>query len=379
MEVHQALSPKMIGASYALLKGDLETAKQLGLECLAEDPFSKATYVLLTYAYSGLGLWVETAQYARLAVCLGVKDERLIALLAGLYQCVQLETEAQWLSHEYDIEAFDLSQALSSEDQKKVFDLLSRLPQRPRIPRKTNHAHHDHNLDHERFHQKHLSAYSYGHTNVPDWLETSESLSLNGLTTQRSDWISDTSDGLEVMFNLPVQQADWLEESEHFKVAESLSTNDLQANISPQANTPLQASPQEHLSAQISPQPDHNNSSLEESILEAQEQAKLLGLGQEFSVAIELSALSLAQENGKAKKLFGPLILALSGAHLIIVAYEGDMLRQKPWAFTREQLIQVNTQATMVTLTVQGNRSISFEVHSDAQAQRLVQCLNEWR
>ena len=62
----------------------------------------------------------------------------------------------------------------------------------------------------------------------------------------------------------------------------------------------------------------------------------------------------------------------------MIVAYEGDMLRQKPWAFTSDQLDKTVFQENTITLTVQGNRSISFQVETKQQAQYLVQKISQW-
>ena len=106
-------------------RGDLETARELGQESIADEPFAKEAYLLLTYACSGLGLWVETTEYGRIAFCLGVEEKRLLALLAGLYKVVSLDKEADWFINEYEIDAFDFSQAISSVDQADILDVKS--------------------------------------------------------------------------------------------------------------------------------------------------------------------------------------------------------------------------------------------------------------
>ena len=372
MDVHQALSPIIIGATYALLKEDLETARELGKESIAAEPFAKEGYLLLTYACSGLGLWVETAEYGRIAFCLGVEEKRLLALLAGLYQVVQLDREADWFINKFEVEAFDLSQAVSNIDQADILDELSRVP---KMPRRIHAVSHDSSGGDEQTRGSLKSSFTFSkmRSTLPNWLEVSETTSLNDVYVQSPDWINQISDSLDAVFRIPIQKVTWLEDSEQFNI-------DDVNNFSAVSAKSVHESPNQidDESSLISKETSFDSSNREESLLGAVEQAQILGLGEEFEIALELAALNLAQENGKSKKLFGPLIIALSGLQLMIVAYEGDMLRQKPWAFSSEQLLKVSAQERDIILTVQGNRTIAFQVETKEQADHVVQKLSNW-
>lgn len=372
MDVLQALSPKLIGATYALIKGDLETARELGKESIAAEPYAKEAYLLLTYACSGLGLWVETAEFGRIAFCLGVEEKRLLALLAGLYQAVKLDREADWFINQFEVDAVDLSQALSNIDEADILDELSRVP---KMPRKAQFARHDSfgGDEQNKSFLKPRFTFSKTRSTLPNWLEVSETTNLNDVYVKSPDWINEVSDSLDAVFRIPIQRVTWLEDSEQFDVED---VNDFSAV--PAESVHESTSQIDNESSLISSESSFDSFNREESLLGAVEQAQILGLGKEFEVALELAELNLAQENGKSKKLFGPLIIALSGSQLMIVAYEGDMLRQKPWAFSSEQLLQVSAQERNVILTVQGNRLIAFQVETKEQADYLVKKLSNW-
>ena len=373
MDIHQALSPKLIGASYALLKSDLVTAHKLGQESIHDEPFDKEAYLLLTYVCSSLDLWQDAAEYARVAFCLGVEDERLLALLSGFYQAVDMEREANWLIQTFGVDAFDLSQVLSNEERAHLKDLL---PRPPRMPKRNHRPQRDHEEVNDYPQSWKRFPISSAPHSLPSWLEVSETVNMIELPTKRPDWITEATDSLDMVFRLPIRRVDWIEDNEQYMDSSPIGvigSSNLDTSSIPRVE--VQTEPTNISSAEDTPINELNH---DEYIRGAEEQAKLLGLGHDFTIAIELAELSLTQEAGKTKKLFGPLILALSGSQLMIVAYEGDMLRQKPWAFTSEQLLQTKSQETTITLTVQGNRSISFQVETKQQAQYLAQKISQW-
>ena len=373
MDIHQALSPKLIGATYALLRGDLVTAYKLGQESIHDEPFDKEAYLLLTYACSSLDLWQDTAEYARVAFCLGVEDERLLALLSGLYQAIDMEREANWLIQTFGVDAFDVSQVLSNEERAHLKDLL---PRPPRMPKKNHRPQGDFEEVNDYPQRWKPFPISSPPHSLPSWLEVSETVNMMEGPTKRPDWITEETDGLDTIFRLPIRRVDWIEDNEQDMDRSpfgAIGSSNLDVSSIP--NVEVQTESTNTSSAEDAPINELNH---EAYIRSAEEQAKLLGLGHDFTIAIELAELSLTQEAGKTKKLFGPLILALSGSQLMIVAYEGDMLRQKPWAFTSDQLNQTTSQENTITLTVQGNRSISFQVETKEQAQYLVQNLSQW-
>lgn len=374
--IEQALSPINLGATYAMMQGDLETAIRLGLESLSKDAYAQEVYVLLALAYSGLGQWEPTAEYARLAVCFGVRDARLGALLAGLYKRIDMTIEADWVCTHCDTFPLDLSQAISSDDALKVQACLVMPPSLPKR-RSTNQSHQNaSDIDHD--HQP--ASFSWGQTTnsaqLPSWMEASDQANNTDMTQvveSVPEWLVSIEDHLEGLTHGSGQLPDWLEGSDEYE--------DLfhEQNL---GQTHSQSAYIDHIPATVEQTEDTSQLSTEannhEEAIEAQAQAEALGLGSNFLIAINLDALSLSQEGTQPKRLFGPLLLVLVEERLILAAYEGDLMRQRPWAFTKEQLLTVNTTDTQISLLVEGDRTILFDVGSQNLSEQLTQIIKRW-
>ena len=265
-----------------------------------------------------------------------------------------------------------MSQAVSNIDQVDILDELSRVPKMPRRIQAINHDSSGGDEQNRDF-LKSSFTFSKMRSTLPNWLEVSETTSLNDVYVKSPDWINQISDSLDAVFRIPIQKVTWLEDSEQFDVEDVNDFSDVSAKSVHESTSQI-----DDESSLISSEASFDSLHREESLLGAVEQAQILGLGEEFEIALELAALNLAQESGKSKKLFGPLIIALSGLQLMIVAYEGDMLRQKPWAFSSEQLLKVSAHERDIILIVQGNRSIAFQVETKEQADHIVQKLSNW-
>jgi hypothetical protein len=374
--IEQALSPIKLGATYAMIEGDLETAISLGLESLSRDAYSQEVYVLLALAYSGLGLWEYTAEYARLAICFGVRDARLGALLAGLYSRIDMAVEADWVSTHCDTFPLDLSQAISPDDAAKVQRCLAMPPSLP----KRHKANQNHQSSSDTDHDHQPASFSWGETThsaqLPSWMEASDQINhtdMAQVAESSLEWLVSIEDHLEGLMEGSSELPDWLERSDGYEDL-FLEQGLVQMHS--------QSAKIDHIPASKEETDDRLQLSTEAinhgAVNEAQAQAEALGLGSHFLIAINLDALTLSQEGTQPKRLFGPLLLALVEERLIIAAYEGDMMRQRPWAFTKEQLLTVKTTDNQISLLVEGDRTILFDVGSQKLSEQLTQIIRRW-
>ena len=359
------------GATYALIRGDLNTAVDLGLKSLQEDAYSPAVYLILCHAYSGLGQWGPTAKYARLGICFGLKDPRLGAVLAGIYQRVEMTYEAEWVSEHCQADPLNLNMSIPSDQIAELKVLLARSPQRPKRR--------DTKLIDEESNSEDMMSFSwdqaFSETQLPNWLENTQMdmRDYTQIAQALPDWLTYVDNDIGTLINAPSALPHWLEKDEV-----SLHYDDLDVpgdySIYPK-NDQAQVNPN-------SPDPELVEAvpiAMEQDLLlEGIEQAQELGLGQSFKIAIHLDALELTQTDGRSKKIFGPLLLALEEDKLIIAAYEEDLLRQHPWAFSKDELLSIEVLKSKVSLIVEENRTIFFDIGSDAIASKLAQVIKEW-
>ena len=362
------LDPLVIGAAYALIKGDLETAYQLGIQSIQKDPYSVESYVVLSYAFSGLGNWTETAHYSRLALAFGATDERLGSLITGLYQYYGFHEEAEWIENRCHCHALDLSMALDTVEASEIKIALTSHLNLPKV-----HSHHQ--GSHQPVTQEVKKDFSWGsqtYQGLPEWLEHEVGVNDHlgaGDYNARPDWLGDVSDSIDDLFQQQTTSLpDWLEQNETFINFQAVDhTTSLKQNGAVKNST---------LDANSVQQKQGEKTHF---LNDGEAQAKSLGLGEEFQVAVELEALTLLQDNARPKRLFGPLLLAISGSRLILAAYEGEELRQRPWAFNKGQIMSIQGEQSKLQLFMEEGRNISFEVGSATQAEQLVISINHWR
>ena len=372
-----------MGAIYSLFQGDLQTASQLGTQCVEETPYAIEAHVILVHAYSGLEEWSSAALHGRLALCLGVRDPQVGSFMAGVYRELGLTDEAIWVEEHCTAEPFEIQWDL---DHTQIEALKRELSTPPRSPQRPRWGVIDHQRD-DAMDRKIFSWGGGGSEGLPNWLEVSESLEMtSALSIQSEDleWLAENHDSLEMVFRHHDPFPDWI------MTSEPLSDITLESSLPETYRSPAQSEIEPHSSTDkgsreetdqhmgiSSSSPAHPQ--LDELLLASSDHASLLGVGDHFKVAIDLEALTLTASNAKPKMLFGPLILALTDERLILVAYEEEFIRQKPWAFSPTQLLAIKATDQSIALTVEGEREIAFSLPNALIAARFIEIIDAWR
>lgn len=380
MTEEPAFSSLVMGATYALFRGDLETASVLGRRCIEESPFEIEAHIILVHAFCGLEDWRAAAQHGRYALCLGARDPQVGSFMSGVYRALEMSVEAEWVEERCNAETFEITWTMDPEEENVFRRELSAPPRMLKARSWPSQGEMSNHLGDS-------SAFSWGgHAmgDLPDWLEANDMMDLNEIAPLREgrlDWLSEESDSLDVIFTQVEPYPHWLEASETIEdVIGSNETSSSQGHVHLEDRSLSTAAPT--LEDQEAGRVDHlstKEEDKEDALLASASHASLLGVGSNFRVAIDLDALTLTAAGAKPKTLFGPLILALTEDRLILVAYEDEFVRQKPWAFSADQLRAVSAKETEVSLIVEGEREVAFSLENSLIAAELVECLKAWR
>lgn len=114
------------------------------------------------------------------------------------------------------------------------------------------------------------------------------------------------------------------------------------------------------------------------SLIDRVSLARSLGLQDDLKIAIELQRVTLAQPDQVERALSGPILLCQTAERLILLAHDGAQLRQKPWAFTPPNLLEVRPSAGGLSLRLQGGRQINIQV-DPSLIEPLKAQLERWR
>ena len=221
---------------------------------------------------------------------------------------------------------------------------------------------------------------------LPSWLENIEEMSSASFDEPLPTWLEHVNDSLEAAFQSVDSIPDWLEHSgsldtlfsdnfDHQDSVNDLQKSDHQDTMNPPPR--LQSSSEVNGVIETSPLTTLDNDD-EIDLLSSAQRAQDIGLGFELKLALDLDELTLTSPTGKARKLFGPLLLVLTKERLILVAYEGDQQRQRPWAFTAEQLVRVECVERRLMLSVEEERNITFELPTTEISRRAKDTITEW-
>lgn len=379
-------SSLVMGAIYALLRGDLETAIELGEQSLEQSPYSVESYIILVHAHSGLERWIEAARYGRLALCCGAQDPQIGSFMAGVYRALGMNEESHWVEDRCSSEPFELEWDLDESEIAGLERELSQIPKPPKVQSGFSSP----SLKAAEDPTNSFSWNGGSEGELPQWLEANESLNpvmISASTQESLDWLLNGEDSLEAIFEQYSDIPDWLTSAEsishHFNdevfiVSEATtqpssreSASDAIADGRPRLPSTLPHSDETLL--------EPNREELNQALIESSAHATSLGVGENFMVALDLVSLTLSSPGAKQKTLFGPLILALTDQRLILVAYEEDQVRQRPWAFTSSQLNGMSSEESAISLLLEGGREIAFRLKSPSLARRLVEIVTEWK
>lgn len=219
---------------------------------------------------------------------------------------------------------------------------------------------------------------------LPSWLENLEVMNSAAFDEPLPTWLEHVNESLEAVFQSVDSIPDWLEHSDSLDTlfSDNFGHQDPMSDHQDPVNPPprIQSSSEGNgLNTETEPSPlttlDNDD---EIDLLSSAQRAQDIGLGFELKLALDLDELTLTSPTGKARKLFGPLLLVLTKERLILVAYEGDQQRQRPWAFTAEQLVRVECVERRLMLSVEEERNITFELPTTEISRRAKDMITEW-
>lgn len=347
------------GAGYALLAADLRTCEELAQAHLAQDPYSSVCYALLALAARQGERWLEAAEMSRLAVCFGAREPRVLSLLAGCYELVSHDQATAWFREEYGALPERLNARIPQPEVDAIRQALSRPP---RFPRRSS-AHATSPLTVAR------SALSGQRSvDLPSWLEATNALELfiNEGLGDPPDWITSTNDWANELSLEHGEVPDWVERPPSIEEVLRLSAGDCSVVEASPVSPPNSVSSSPPLPPPLPsslPMPSQSSSSPVPSFTSALDVATRLGLPPSLKIALEVRRVQLIQGGSSAsRELSGPLLLCQDESRLILIAYEGDQPRQKPWAFTPQHLLSSSVKSEMLELTLQGERQILIEL-----------------